>query len=72
MPAEDLVGHVTGEIGKDGDVLVIRRIHVRYELDIPAAAREAAERVRTVHASACPVARTLDGCVAISTEIAYR
>lgn len=63
---------MTGEIEKEAGVLIIRRIHVRYELDIPEEARDTAERVRAVHAAACPVARSISGCVKITTEIAYR
>jgi uncharacterized OsmC-like protein len=33
------------------------------------AKRETAERVHTVHIEACPVARTLRGCVEISTAL---
>jgi uncharacterized OsmC-like protein len=51
-------------------VLVIRRIHVRYQLKVEPAKRETAERVLGFHADACPVARTLGGCIAITTELA--
>jgi uncharacterized OsmC-like protein len=51
-------------------VLVIRRIHVRYHLKVESSKRETAERVLGVHADACPVARTLGGCIAITTELA--
>jgi uncharacterized OsmC-like protein len=50
-------------------VLVIRRIHVRYELIADAAQRDVAERAHAVHAHACPVYRTISGCVAITTEL---
>lgn len=50
-------------------MLVIRRIHVRYLLTIPADQREAAERVHRVHANACPVYRSLAGCIDITTEL---
>jgi uncharacterized OsmC-like protein len=63
---------VTGEIEKDDGVLVIRRIHVRYELDVPREARDTVERVVTMHASACPVARTIGNCVDLTTEVEYR
>ena len=60
-----------GEIEKDGAVLIIRRIHVRYRLRVPASSRETVERVLAVHADSCPVARTLKGCVEIETEVEY-
>jgi uncharacterized OsmC-like protein len=50
-------------------VLVIRRIHVTYHLKLDPAKRETAERVLGFHADNCPVARTLGGCIAISTAL---
>jgi len=50
-------------------VLVIRRIHVAYHLRLDPAQRETAERVLGFHTDACPVARTLRGCIAISTAL---
>jgi uncharacterized OsmC-like protein len=58
-----------GEVELDGAVLVIRRIHVTYRLRLDSAQRETAERVLGFHADACPVARTLRGCIAISTTL---
>lgn len=72
MKPEDLIGHVTGEIEQDEGVLVIRRVHVRYELAAPADVRATVERVLVVHAGACPVARTVGRCIDIATEIEYR
>lgn len=53
----------------DGKVLVIRRIRVTYSLRLDPAQRETAERVLEFHVDACPVARTLRGCIAISTAL---
>ena len=50
-------------------MLVIRRIHVTYHLKLDQAKREAAERVLGFHADSCPVARTLRGCIAITTAL---
>jgi uncharacterized OsmC-like protein len=50
-------------------VLVIRRIHTTYYLKIDPEKREAAERAHRIHADYCPVARTIRGCVEISTEL---
>ena len=50
-------------------MLVIRRIHVRYHLVVDPAKRDVGERVLGFHADACPVARTLGGCIAITTEL---
>ncbi len=69
MGPGDLVGQVRGEIELDGKVLVIRRIHVHYELRVDAAHCDVVERVHEVHATGCPVARTLSGCVAVTTDV---
>jgi len=50
---------------------VIRRIHVTYYLKADLDKREAAERVHDFHADFCPVARTIKGCVDISTELQF-
>jgi len=50
-------------------VLVIRRIRVSYHLRTPAEHRETAERVHKVHAAHCPVAKTLQPRVEITTEL---
>ena len=67
----DLVADVTGDVGTDEKVLVIEKIHVVYRLQLAAEHREAAERVHGIHAGYCPVARTLRGCVEISTALEY-
>ena len=54
----------------DDRVLVIKRIHVRYHLKATPEQRDAAERAHGAHQSRCPVARTLQGAVAITTELA--
>jgi organic hydroperoxide reductase OsmC/OhrA len=51
-------------------VLVIKRIRVRYRLRLRAEQRETAERAHAAHQQHCPVARTLKGCVEITTELA--
>jgi len=53
-------------------VLVIKSIHVRYHLaGCPVDKREAAERSHAFHASRCPVAKSIGGCIAISTELEF-
>ncbi|MGD8256504.1 MAG: OsmC family protein [Desulfobacterales bacterium] len=64
-----LTSEARGEVEKDGRVLVIKRIHVTYHLRLQPEQRETAEKVLGFHADACPVARTLKGCVEISTEL---
>jgi uncharacterized OsmC-like protein len=53
----------------DGNVLVVRRIHVSYFLQADPAHWETAERVLGFHADHCPVARTIRDCVEISTSL---
>jgi organic hydroperoxide reductase OsmC/OhrA len=50
-------------------VLVIRRIQVTYHLKLAPEQRQTAERVHGFHADFCPVARTIGGCVEISTSL---
>jgi organic hydroperoxide reductase OsmC/OhrA len=50
-------------------VLVIRRIHVRYTLKLARDKRAAAGRAHAVHAENCPVARTIRGCVEVTTSL---
>jgi uncharacterized OsmC-like protein len=49
--------------------MVIKRIHVTYYLKLQPEQRETAEKVHGFHADYCPVARTVKGCVEISTEL---
>jgi organic hydroperoxide reductase OsmC/OhrA len=53
-------------------VLVIRRIHVTYHLKADPEKRKTAEKVHGFHADFCPVARTINGCVDISTELEFK
>lgn len=50
-------------------MLVIRRIQVAYHLRVAPDKREAARRAHELHADHCPVARTIGGCVAITTDL---
>jgi len=49
--------------------MVIKRIHVTYQLKLQPEQRETAKKVHGFHADFCPVARTMKGCVAISTDL---
>jgi uncharacterized OsmC-like protein len=60
---------VTGEVEKEDGILVIRRIRVVYRLRAPESQRDTAERVREVHHDACPVYRSIGGCIDITTEL---
>jgi uncharacterized OsmC-like protein len=77
IPAGDgrLRADAIGEVELDGRVLVVKRIHVTYHLVVDQAVvadqknRAAIERVLGLHADRCPVARTIGGCVAITTSL---
>ena len=52
-------------------MLVVKRIHVAYHLKAEASKRATAERVHGFHAENCPVARSIDGCVTITTSLKF-
>jgi len=60
-----------GEVVDDAGVLVIQRINVRYRLSLPEDEREVATRVHGFHARSCPVARSLEGGIEVSTELEF-
>jgi len=66
------VARVTGEVELEEKVLVIRRIHVRLELEAGPEQRETATRVHGIFAMSCPLYRTLRSAIAITTELAFR
>ncbi|MCH9650746.1 MAG: OsmC family protein [Deltaproteobacteria bacterium] len=72
MAEGDLTSQVEGDIGLDGKVLVIRRIRVTYHLKLGDEHRELAQRVHGFHAEYCPVARTIQDCVEIQTELRFQ
>ena len=60
-----------GEVEADGKVLVIKRIRQTFRLAVPERERETVERVLSVYADSCPVARSLKGSIEISSRIKY-
>ncbi|TAM83681.1 MAG: OsmC family peroxiredoxin [Acidobacteria bacterium] len=63
-----LTSETQGEIELDGDVLVIRRIFVRYKLRAPQEMRETIERIHSIHADHCPVARSIRAAIEVRTS----
>ena len=55
----------------EGKVLVIRRIKQTFYLDVPREERETVERVLSVYADSCPVARSVKGSIEISSEVEF-
>lgn len=70
---QELSSSTVGEIERENNVLVIKRIHITYRLNIDGGladqSAEAIERVMRVHAAACPVHRSISGCIDITTEL---
>lgn len=58
-----------GEVEREGNVLVIKRIHADYYLKLDPAQRETAQRVHEMHVDFCPVARSVKGCIQITTGL---
>jgi uncharacterized OsmC-like protein len=60
-----------GEVEEEDKVLILRRIHVTYQLklDDPESQRAAVERVLGAHAKYCPVARSLMPAIDITTSV---
>ena len=50
---------------------MLRRIHVRLRLKAPAQQRGTAERVHGMFARHCPVYRSLQAAVAMTTELVF-
>ena len=68
-----MTSEAEGEIYLEDKVLVIKRIRVRYTLTgCPDDKREAAERSHSFHASRCPVAKSLEKAIEISTELTFK
>jgi len=59
---------VRGEIETEEKVLIIKRIHTTYHLKAPESARETVERVHEMHRRFCPVYRSLEKAIEITTE----
>ena len=61
-----------GEIEKDGKVLVVKRIKTTYHLaGTSPDDHETIERVLGFHADYCPVARSIEGSIEVTTALDY-
>ena len=63
-----LTADVTGEVGTEDNVLVIRRIHVEMHLIAPEEKRDAIERVHGFYAMRCPLYRTLHNAIQLTSS----
>jgi uncharacterized OsmC-like protein len=57
-----------GEIELEDKVLVIKRIHVHYKLQGDGIDPAVVERVHSFHAGKCPVARSIEGAIEVTTD----
>ena len=62
-----LAADVTGEVGQEEGVLVIRKIHVAMRLAAPEEARKTIERVHGIYAMNCPLYRTLHNAIQLTS-----
>ncbi len=62
-----------GEIEKEGNVLVIKRINITYKLRVDPQLleekRDAIDRVMRVHPNSCPVYRSISGSIEVSATL---
>ena len=68
LPEGALTGAVEGDVEKDRKVLVLKRIRVHYTLRLSEEHRTLVERVHGFHAGFCPVARSVENSIDISTS----
>jgi organic hydroperoxide reductase OsmC/OhrA len=47
---------------------VLNRIHIHYEISIPADAREKADRALATHRDKCPTAKSFEGKIAVEWD----
>ncbi|MDQ3316110.1 MAG: OsmC family protein [Actinomycetota bacterium] len=71
VPVESLRAETVGEVEAEGKVLVIKRIKQTFHLAANEADRETVERVLSVYADSCPVARSVKGSIEISSELEF-
>ena len=64
-----LSAEAVGEVELDDKVLVLRRIHVNYQLVVRPEQLEAALRAHQFHKDSCPMARSLRGSIEITTSL---
>ena len=64
-----LTAEVRGEVEtSEDDVLIIRRIHVRHRIAAPEEKHTTIERVHAIYAQKCPVYRSLQAAIEITSS----
>ena len=64
-----LTADVTGDVGQEEGVLVIRRIHVAMHLAAPEEAKSTVEKVHGIYAMRCPLYRTLYKAIELTSSV---
>ena len=68
-----LESDAVGEVEKERNVLVIKRIHITYKLKVDAELleekRDAIERVMRVHPNSCPVYKSISGSIDVTADL---
>lgn len=74
MPLENagLTAESVGEIELEGKVLVIKRIKTTFTLTAAEEHRETIERVLSVYADSCPVARSIRDSIEVTSDLNLR
>ena len=68
LPPDAIVSQAKGVNEVRDRIPVLTRIHVTYDLRIPAGSRETVDRALSRHVDKCPTAQTLKGAVDITWE----
>ena len=63
-----LTADVTGEVETEGGTLVIKRIHVNMRLQASEDVRDVVERVHGIFANKCPVYRSINPAIPITSS----
>ena len=69
-PTDKLQASVEGDIQAVDNVLRITTIRVRYRIRVPAGTREKAQRAVDTHATKCPAANSVRGCIDLDIDAA--
>ncbi|MBA2535495.1 MAG: OsmC family protein [Rubrobacter sp.] len=69
MTFQDLHAETVGEIEVESKVLVIKRIKQFFHITADEQDRETIERVLSVYADSCPVARSVKDSIEITSEL---
>ena len=64
-----MTAEARGEVESEDGVLVLKRIRVAYRLRAGRGAEETIDRVHAVHSRHCPVYRSLEGAIEITTDL---